>query len=79
MELFIIFGTIGLIAAGVPFFAIFTDHKQKIMKLKISAIEKELELEQMKLANYEKETEKLRLELEHSKQLLLETKENKDV
>ena len=37
----------------------------------------QLKLEQLKLENYERETEKLRLELEQSKQLLLEHKEEK--
>ena len=34
---------------------------------------KEIELEKIKLQAFEQETEKLRLELEHSKQLLIET------
>ena len=44
------------------------------MKLQIKMLEKEATLEQVRLESYKFETEKMRLELEHSKQLLLETR-----
>ena len=74
--LYLIFGTIALIGGGIPIVAIMTEHNQKKMKIKLKMIEKELELEQLKLSNYQVETEKMKLELEHSKQLLLENKNN---
>jgi uncharacterized protein YlxW (UPF0749 family) len=46
----------------------------KNKKTEVKRIEAEIKLEQLKLKNYEKETEKLQLELEHSKQQLIEYK-----
>ena len=58
--------------------AIVTDMISKNKKIDVKRIEAELKLEQQKFENYERENEKLRLELEQSKQLLLENKgENK--
>ena len=62
---------IGIIAVT----AIITDMISSNKKTEVKRIHAELKLEQLKLENYERETEKLRLELEHSKQLLLEHKE----
>ena len=62
---------IGVIAVT----AIITDMISSNKKTEVKRIQAELKLEQLKLENYERETEKLRLELEHSKQLLLEHKE----
>lgn len=62
---------IGIIAVT----AIITDMISSNKKTEVKRIQAELKLEQLKLENYERETEKLRLELEHSKQLLLEHKE----
>lgn len=66
----IIFGSGALIALT----AILTAHKRSSMKLQIKMLEKEAALEQIRLENYKVETDKMRLELEHSKQLLLETR-----
>jgi len=55
---------------------IFTDTLTKNQKIKLKAIEKEVELEKLRLETYTMETEKLRLELEQSKVLLLEEKQN---
>ena len=55
--------------------AIITDMISTNKKTEVKRIQAEMKLEQLKLENYERETEKLRLELEHSKQLLLEHKE----
>ena len=62
---------IGVIAVT----AIITDMISTNKKTEVKRIQAELKLEQLKLENYERETEKLRLELEYSKQLLLEHKE----
>ena len=61
---------IGVIAVT----AIVTDMISKNKKIDVKRIEAELKLEQQKFENYERENEKLRLELEQSKQLLLEDK-----
>ena len=54
---------------------IITDMITSNKKIELKKIEAELKLEQLKLENYERETEKMRLELEHSKQLLLEKRD----
>ena len=69
MEFFFIL--IGVIAVT----GIITDMISSNQKTEVKRIQAELKLEQLKLENYERETEKLRLELEQSKQLLLEHKE----
>lgn len=66
----IIFGSGALIALT----AILTAHKRSSMKLQIKQLEVEAQLEQIRLESYQFETEKMRLELEHSKKLLLETR-----
>ena len=66
----IIFGSGALIALT----AIFTNHKRSSIKLQIQMLEKESQLEQIRLDSYKVETEKMKLELEQSKQLLLETR-----
>ena len=70
MEFFIVIGVIAVTA-------IITDMITSNKKTEVKRIQAELKLEQLKLENYERETEKLRLELEQSKQLLLEHKEEK--
>ena len=69
MEFFFI--VIGVIAVT----GIITDMISSNKKTEVKRIQAELKLEQLKLENYERETEKLRLELEQSKQLLLDHKE----
>jgi len=68
MGFWIVVGIIGVTA-------IITDMISTNKKTEVKRIQAEIKLEQLKLENYERETEKLRLELEHSKQLLLEHKE----
>ena len=68
MEFFIVIGVIAVTA-------IITDMISSNKKIEVKRIQAELKLEQLKLENYERETEKLRLELEQSKQLLLDHKE----
>ena len=69
----IIFGSGALIALT----AILTAHKRSSTKLQIKQLEAEARLEQIRFESYQIETEKMRLELEHSKQLLLEHKQEK--
>lgn len=64
----IIFGSGALISLT----AILTAHKRSSMKLKIKLLEKEAELEQIRLQSFQSETDKMKLELEQSKQLLIE-------
>ena len=66
----IIFGSGALVALT----AILTAHKRSSTKLQIKQLEAEARLEQIRLESYQLETEKMRLELENSKQLLLETR-----
>ena len=68
----IIFGSGALVALT----AILTAHKRSSLKLQIKMLETETELEQLRLDSYKVETDKMRLELEHSKQLLLETRKD---
>ncbi|MCH7321234.1 hypothetical protein LZ480_04950 [Solibacillus sp. MA9] len=68
----IIFGSGALIALT----AILTAHKRSSLKLQIKMLETETQLEQIRMEGYQLETEKMRLELEHSKQLLLETRKD---
>lgn len=57
---------------------ILTDTYTKNKKIEIKRLDKEIELERLRLENYEKETEKMKLELEYTKQQLLETKQSMD-
>ena len=66
----IIFGSGALIALT----AILTAHTRSSMKLQIQMLEKEAALEQLRLESYQHETEKMRVQLEHSKQHLLDTR-----
>ncbi|WP_230199459.1 hypothetical protein [Bacillus ndiopicus] len=72
-ELMIVLGSLGLLVS-IPLVAIVTAHKRAAMKLQIKMIEKETELEKLKMENYTFETERLRLELEQEKQVLLDMK-----
>ena len=69
MEFWIVVGVIAVTA-------IITDMISSNKKTEVKRIQAELKLEQLKLENYERETEKMRLELEHSKRILLEHKED---
>lgn len=61
-----------IIGGLIPITAIITAHKRSAMKLQLNLVEKEIQLEQLKLETYTVETEKMRLELDHSQQQLLE-------
>ncbi len=61
-----------LIGGAIPITAIVTIHKRAQTKLQIELADRELQLEQLKLQNFDKETEKMRIELEYMKQQRLE-------
>mgnify|MGYP003449809266 FL=1 len=61
---------IGIIAVT----AIITEMITKNNKIELKRLEREIELEKIRLETFDKETEKMRIELEQSKQALLETK-----
>ena len=61
---------IGIIAVT----AIITEMITKNKKIELKRLEREIELEKIRLETFDKETEKMRIELEQSKQALLETK-----
>ena len=74
MEDIIIMSIIMGAGALISVTAIFTAHLRSKTKLHIQVLEKEVELERLRLETYTAETEKMRLELDHSKQQLLETR-----
>ena len=64
------FGTVGLISIA----AIIADVVTKNKEIELKRLEHEIELEQLRLQTFDRETERMRLELEQSKQALLELK-----
>ena len=64
------FGTVGLISIA----AIIADVATKNKEIELKCLEREIELEQLRLQTFDRETERMRLELEQSKQALLELK-----
>ncbi|MGN7476477.1 hypothetical protein ACTHOQ_01375 [Solibacillus silvestris] len=62
-------------AIAVGAIAVITEARNESKRIDVNKLNKEIELEKLRLENFEKETEKMRLELEHSKQLLLEHKQ----
>ena len=61
---------IGLIAVV----AIIADMVTKNKNIEVKRLKHEIELEKLRLQTFDKETEKMRLELEQAKQALLESK-----
>ena len=61
---------IGLIAIV----GIIADMVTKNKNIEVKRLKHEIELEQLRLQTFDKETERMRLELEQSKQALLESK-----
>lgn len=72
-DIVIVLGTM-LLIVSIPIVAIVTKHKRSAMNIQLQMIEKETELEKLKMENYVIETEKMRVELEQSKQALLDMK-----
>lgn len=73
IDAIIAISVMGLIVS-IPLSAIITNHLRNNKRMKLQFIEKQIELEQVKMKNYELENKKLQLELEQSKQQLLEYK-----
>lgn len=65
---------IGIIAVT----AIITEMITKNKKIELQRLEREIELEKIRFETFDKETEKMRLELEQSKQVLVESKKQLD-
>lgn len=65
---------IGIIAVT----AIITEMITKNKKIELQRLEREIELEKIRFETFDKETEKMRLELEQSKQVLIESKKQLD-
>ena len=61
-----------VIAGSIPITAIITAHMRSKERIKLQVMKEEIELEKSRLKGYEQETEKLRLELQQEKTLLLE-------
>lgn len=68
-DVFIVLGLFAFITS-IPLVAIITFHKRATMKLQVTLMEKEVELEAIKMERYSLETEKLRLELTNEQQKL---------
>ena len=62
--------TIGLISVV----GIMANMVTELKKMNVKRLKHEIELEQLRLQTFDKETERMRLELEQSKQALLESK-----
>ena len=63
-----------IMIAVIAITSIITDMITKNKKIELKRLEREIELEKIRLETFDKETEKMRIELEQSKQALLETK-----
>ena len=63
-----------IMIAVIAVTSIITDMVTKNKKIELNRLEREIELEKLRLETFDKETEKMRIELEQSKQVLLETK-----
>lgn len=68
-----VFLVLGIVAIGgiISIAGIVTDYRNKQSKLKIEALKHEIELEKIRKDNYLVETEKIRLEIEQTRQQLL--------
>lgn len=64
-----------IMIAVIAITGIITDMITKNKKIELKRLEREIELEKLRLETFDKETEKMRIELEQSKQALLETKQ----
>ena len=67
-----------LVGGAIPLSAIYLNHKNSSMKLQLKLAEQEIKLEELRLQTITQETEKMRLELEQSKQALIESQNQLD-
>ncbi|MER1956310.1 MAG: hypothetical protein ABS942_02955 [Solibacillus sp.] len=68
-----VWAIVSVMAVGA--IAVITEARNESKRIDVKKINKEIELEKLRLENFDRETEKMRLELEHSKQLMLEHKQ----
>ena len=74
-DLFIVIGTMALITS-IPLTAIIAAHRRGQSKLQVQMLEKEIELEKLRLETFKVETDKMKLDLEQSKQLSLDSQKH---
>ena len=67
-----------IVGGAIPLSAIYFGHKRSAMKLQLKLAEQEIKLEELRLQTITQETEKMRIELEQSKQVLLESQNQLD-
>ena len=67
-----------IVGGAIPLSAIFFSHKRSTMNLQLKLAEQEIKLEELRLQTITQETEKMRLELEQSKQVLIESQNQLD-
>ena len=65
-----------LVGGAIPLSAIFFTHKRSSMKMQLKLAEQEVKLEELRIKALTQETEKMRLELDHAKQVLIESQKN---
>ncbi|WP_332649233.1 hypothetical protein [Lysinibacillus sp. 54212] len=70
---FLELGVIGFVLISIV--GILSDNRTKKEKLKVKALQHEIELEKLRLETYTIETEKMKLELEQSKLALIQSKQ----
>ncbi|MER2125583.1 hypothetical protein NSQ62_05910 [Solibacillus sp. FSL H8-0523] len=68
-----VWAIVSVMAVGA--IAVITEARNESKRIDVKKLNKEIELEKLRLENFDRETEKMRLELEHSKQLMLEHKQ----
>ena len=67
-----------IMIAVIAITSIITDMITKNKKIELQRLEREIELEKIRLETFDKETEKMRIELEQSKQALIESQKQFD-
>ena len=67
-----------LVGGAIPLSAIYLNRKNSSMKLQLKLAEQEIKLEELRVKALTQETEKMRLELEKSKQVLIESPKQLD-
>lgn len=73
-----VFMILGIVAIGgiISIAGIISDYRNKESKLKVEALKHEIELEKLRKDSYIVETEKIRLEIEQTRQQLLGDQSN---
>lgn len=74
IDFFIVIGVMAIISS-IPLTAILTAHRRGQAKLQVKMLEKEIELEKLRLEIFKVETDKMKLDLQQSKQLSLDSQQ----